>query len=67
MIVDGPWKRLPLAKRDPQIANLLFNIVRVLRAHDTSLIEVLQRRRETWAIIEDMLYDIEELHRQQDR
>jgi hypothetical protein len=67
MIIDGPWKTLPLAKRDPQIANLLFNIVRVLRAHDASLIEMLQRRRETFTIIKDMLYDIEEMHRQQDR
>jgi hypothetical protein len=67
MIIDGPWKTLPLTKRDPQIANLLFNIVRLLQAHDASLMEVLPRRPETWAIIEDILYDIEAMHRQQDR
>jgi hypothetical protein len=47
MIIDGPWTTSLLTQRDPQIANLLFNIVRVLRAHDPSLIEMLQRRRET--------------------
>lgn len=67
MIIDGAWKTSPLAKRDPQIANFLFNIVRLLKAHDASLIEMLQRRRQMLAIIEDVLYDIEEMHRQQDR